>query len=170
MENIATYFATAAGAAAALMGLLFVALQFNLERRRSDVGWQPVARATFNIFTVVFFVSLYELIPFTDIFSSDRTLFLIAPAVAIYRQISTWLPVWKQATAKRLLHTLWLMIIPVLLYLLMMYYAYFPPGNPPGVLDIRIPEAVMIALLFLNALRNSWDLVLEAGLVQTKGD
>ncbi len=166
--DFTAYFAAAAGASAALMGLLFVALQFNLEKRRSDMRWRPVARATFNIFALLFIISLFELIPFPDLYQSNQAIFLFAPAVGIYRQVRVWYEGRAYFSTNRLVHTFWIVIVPVVLQLLMIYYAVLPPGNPPKLADIQIPGAVILSVLFLSALRNSWDLVLEAGLVETK--
>ena len=166
--DFSTFFATGAASAATLMGLLFVALQFNLERRRSDLRWVPVARATFNMFTLLFVVSVIELIPSSDAYQSSQLLFLIAPAGAIYRQVRIWYATREFFGKDRLFHTVWLMLIPVAVFGLMILYAVAPPGALSQAKDIQTPEAVLCASMFLTALRNSWDLVLEAGLVKSE--
>ena len=166
--DFSAYFTATAGASAALMGLLFVALQFNLEKRQADIRWRPIAQGTFNIFAILLVVSLFELIPIVQTYDGQRLLFILIPAIAIFRQIRTWLPVWGSHKMDRLLHTIWLMLIPVLLFGLMIFNVLNIQPSADAVAGVQSAEAVLLVFLFLTALRNSWQLVLEAGLTTPK--
>ncbi len=55
-----SFYLAIAGAAATLLGLLFIAVQFNIESLTSDPSnrWRAVARSTFTIHVVLFLLPL----------------------------------------------------------------------------------------------------------------
>jgi hypothetical protein len=58
-----SFFLAAAGAAATLLGLLFVGVQFQMETLMADLRWQAVARSTFVMYVTLFVMPLALTIP-----------------------------------------------------------------------------------------------------------
>src|ERR1043165_2422027 len=87
-----------ATAAATLLGLLFIAIQPNIERLSNDPQnhWKALATSTFHIYTWVFLLSIFSFIP---AFRSPS--FLIAALLEIWRQLRACAPVWQLKTKGR---------------------------------------------------------------------
>jgi hypothetical protein len=155
------FYVTTATAAATVLGLLFVAVQFNLERLPAGqpAPWLATARATWIIFATLFFVALIYLTP---AFTANGRIVGTTLVVLISgrRTVSAWLPL-RHATSGSLWETLkgavWVMLAPLALYALLLLYTIAASrhgGSQGGV-------AYVIVGMFALALRNSWDLLVE---------
>lgn len=163
---MSTFYAVSAGAAATLVGLLFVAVQIGPPLVVSGpIGRRhAMARSTFTIFVIVFALSMYLLLPGQP--ARARALALIAGSVGGgVRAIRSWIPVWRDKLHGRiefrLWQTAWLLIGPLLTYY---YLASGAVAQLQG--DVNAVDNVAAGgfiLLFIIALRNSWDLLVEAG-------
>ena len=102
-----TFYVVCAGAAATLVGLLFVAVQIGPPLVRSGaVGPRHArARSTFTIFAVVFFLSLYFVAPFST--SKARGVVALGAAAGIVRAVRTWIPLWRNMLRGRTEARLW---------------------------------------------------------------
>src|ERR1043165_1473864 len=110
-------------AAATLLGLLFIAIQPNIERLSNDPQnhWKALATSTFHIYTSVFVLSLFSFIP-----AYRAPTFIVAAVLGIWRQFRTWAPVWRQtvkARFERWRETFWLLLGPVITYGALLYSA-----------------------------------------------
>jgi hypothetical protein len=155
------FYITAATAAATLLGLLFVAVQFNLERAPADQPqvWLATARATWIIFVTIFFAALIYLLP-SQVGEGRVIGTALVVAVSGRRIVSAWLPVRREVSrqeATTLRRTLWIMIAPLVLYALLLGYTI---ALARGVSSQSGVAYVFIGLFGL-ALRNSWDLLVE---------
>jgi hypothetical protein len=163
---LTTFYVVSAGAAATLVGLLFVAVQIGPPL----VGAGPIgrrhamARSTFAIFATLFALSLYLVLP--DQSSQVRAFVVIAAAsVGAFRAIRTWLPVWADKlhgrVEFRLLQTAWLLVGPLVAYALLALAGLRQLRSAdPTVLDTA--GAGWFIVLFLIGVRNSWNLLVEA--------
>jgi hypothetical protein len=166
------YLATA-GASATLVGLLFIAVQFNIDTMR-DPGnrWRAIARSTFALYTTLFILPLVFLIPSLDVRGRGDAALIIAGFGAL-RSITTWLPVYRSSLTERRFErawqTAWLLIGPVLSFLLLASDAYdLAQGDQaPGVLTAI---AFVLVGLFVIALRNSWNLLVEVKYEKRQGE
>jgi hypothetical protein len=155
------FYLTSAAAAATLLGLLFVAVQFNLERLPADRSqqWLAIARSTWIIFATLFFTALIYLIP--TFVGQGRVLgTAIVIVVSGRRIVSAWLPV-RQAGPDRkaagLARTLWVMVGPLVLFALLLGYTIALARGASSQYGV----ATVIIGLFGLALRNSWELLVE---------
>lgn len=160
------FYIVSAGAAATLVGLLFVAVQIGPPL----VGAGPIgrrhaiARSTFTIFVILFILSLYLLVP--GLPGSARALVLIGASIGgAVRAVRTWVPVWRDKLQGRvefrLWQTAWLLLGPLLTY---GYLVARGIGQLRGVDPNGVDNAASagFVLLFVIALRNSWNLLVEA--------
>ncbi len=159
------FYLASAGAAATLVGLLFIAVQFNIDLFKEKQGnrWRAIARSTFAIFSLLFLLPMLFLIRLIDTPGRGVVAGLVA-GVGIVRSISTWLPVWRSLPHQRfqqLWQTVWLLIGPVLAFLALGRAAFslFQGDQSPGILGAI---AFIQVGLFAIALRNSWNLLFEA--------
>src|SRR5262245_43010587 len=150
-------------ASATLMGLLFFAVLFNADRRGHKLGtrWLSVARSTLNIYVVLLLVPLVLMFPeFDD--SLRAAIILVLIIFSIVRQVVFLRPAPAIRNAPYLL---WLFVVPVSAFVLIGHSAV-------ASLLWRVPfhssrVSIVVLTLFIVALRNSWDLVLEhAGLTE----
>jgi hypothetical protein len=164
---VTTFYVVTAGAAATLVGLLFVAVQIGPPLVQSGpIGRRhAMARSTFTVFVVLFILSLYLLRPGSP--SPARAMAVIAGCLGgAVRAIRAWLPVWRDKlhgrVEFRLWQTAWLLVGPVLTY---GYLSFRAIGELRGVDPNGVDNGASAGfiLLFLIALRNSWDLLVEAG-------
>jgi len=157
-----SFFLAAAGAAATLMGLLFVGVQFQIEALMSDLRWQAVARSTFAMYVFLFIIPLSLVIPSLNNAEHSVAL-LIMTAFGVLRTVRTWLPVWRsreQRPRDRLWQALWLLVGPLVAYLgvgisaVQLYSAKQTDGIYTGL-------AWTLIAFFPLVLRNSWNLLFE---------
>ncbi len=157
------YLATA-GASATLIGLLFIAVQFNIDAFTDDPQdrWRAIARSTFSIYGTLFIMPLAMLIPdLPAILRGD--ILLIVAAFGIVRTVASWLPVWRgmlQQRSARIWQSLWLLVGPLAAFLSLARSAY--DITQGGNLDFNQQViAYVVMSLFALVLRNSWNLLVE---------
>jgi hypothetical protein len=159
-----TFFAAIGGISATLAGLLFVAMQINLDLLVSDPGnrWRATARSTFSVYTLLITMSLFYLLPALDQ-RGRAAILLVLTLFGIFRAARTWWPVWKnrlQKPQERLVETFWMLVGPVLTYGILGYNALdlYNTSNPDST---TFGIAITFIALLVVALRNSWNLVFE---------
>src|SRR5690242_3270984 len=84
-----------AGAAATVTGLLFIAVQINMDVLVSGIEerLRAIARSTFTMFLLLVVLPLVYLIP--TISNKGRAIFtLLVIAFGAVRVVRTWIPVW----------------------------------------------------------------------------
>jgi len=155
------FFATAAGSAATLVGLLFVATQLHIEVFKDPTNrWAALAQSTLTILSVIFLMALFFVMPIPNPSLHIRGDFtVIVVVLALWRTISSWLPVMK-ATGKgrwhRLVQSFWLLIVPLI------WYAYLLRGAVQLIQeqsDGTLTVGFALLALFAISLRNAWRLV-----------
>ena len=158
------FFLAAAAAAATLIGLLLIAVQFNIDMFATDPGnrWRAIARATFAVYGTLFFLPMIMLIPNLDS-GSRGVCILIVVAYGIFRVATASAPFWRgvfQHRGERLWQTAWVLVGPVLAYLVLVGTAYdsFQGSTAEAASQ---PMAFVILGLFAIGLRNSWNLLVE---------
>ena len=159
------FYTVLATAAATLLGLLFIAIQPNIERlaNHPQNHWKALATSTFHIYTWVFVMSLFGFIP-----AYRSPTFLVASLLGIWRQVRTWAPVW-QLTSKgrfeRLRETLWLVVGRILIYGALIYYSsQLQQGKGTDEIETNIATAFVILMVIV--LRNTWRLLVEIPIEQ----
>lgn len=159
------FYIVSAGAAATLVGLLFVAVQFSLPAVSSRVlpYRQAIARSTYLIFFVVFVVSLVLLIPDPSPFQAQVV--LAAVVIGVLRAVRAWIPVWRAMAQRRVESrvwlTAWLLIGPLLAYAGLARTAIAQLSSGDTTL-LAHGASYPFIFLFIIAIRNSWDLLFEA--------
>ncbi len=162
---------TAAGASAALLGLLFVAIQIHLDVIAADSKgrWLAVARSTFYNFVLLFALSLIMLFPLSD----DRTrgvVLMFAAAFGIFRLLTSWLPVWRGILGgqrERIVEIIWMLASPLVAYIFLFVFARQVADAGATQNALQNVASVVVAL-FLIVLRNSWRLLVEAASIRGK--
>jgi len=160
-----TFYEVCAGAAATLVGLLFVAVQIGPPLRTPGTisPRHAIARSTFSVFATIVIVSLLYIVPDTPVrFRAIMT--LGAAAFGVVRSIRTWIPVWRDKFAGRiefrLWQSAWLLLGPIVTYALLASGAVRElKSGVPHILDTN--TAFAFILLFVIGLRNSWNLLVE---------
>jgi len=155
------FFATSAGSAATLLGLLFVATQLHVEVFADQTNrWAALAQSTLSILSIVFGLSLVSLIPGFTLRVRGEIITLVV-VVALWRVFRTWWPVFRltqQGGWHRLGQSVWLLFLPILAYAYLLLSAvqlFFGDGTSL----VNVGAAFM--MLFAIALRNSWRLVVS---------
>ena len=154
------FFATAAGTAATLVGLIFVATQLHVEVFADQTSrWSALAQSTLSILSIVFGLSLVSLIPGFSLQLRGGITGLVV-AIALWRVLRTWWPVFRirqQGGWHRFTQSVWLLILPVIAYAFLLFSAVQLMSGDATAL-INVASAFMA--LFAIALRNAWRLVL----------
>ncbi len=158
------FYTAMAGASATLLGLLFVAVQFNIDAITTATGnrWWAVARTTFYMYVTIFVISVAFLIPALST-RAQAGFILFSVAVGSFRAIVSWLPAGRELFrpgAGHIWQTVWLLLAPLAAYATLGYSAFqlIVGRTLPGVF-LNIAFAI-IALLVI-VLRNSWNLLFE---------
>ncbi len=165
-----SFFLGAVGAAATLMGLLFVGVQFHMDTLMADLRWQAVARSTFAMYVTLFVTGLALAIP--NLSNPQRALALLLIAgFGVLRSARTWLPVWRsrqQRQSERLWQTLWLLVGPLAAYLLLANAAV--RLYRASQLDLIYTDVALTLIGFFTiVLRNSWNLLFEISAEKQRG-
>jgi hypothetical protein len=163
-----SFYMVTAGASATLVGLLFIGVQFNIELFVVDLSnrWNAVARSTFEIFSILFLVSLLFLIPSLD--DHVRAIgLLVGVGGGVVRAVVTWRPVMSSirdlARSDLLGQTFWLLIWPLLAYFVFAESAgEYLTGNSPTLNQANVAFAMLA--LFSICLRNSWRLLFDVAM------
>jgi len=155
------FFATTAGSAATLVGLLFVATQLHIGVFSDPKNrWAALAQSTLTILATAFALSLSFLIPALNT-QVRGEIILGGAAFAIWRGSRIWWPVFRLRDRDRrhlLVHSFWLLLLPFVVYV---YLTTGGVGLVRG--DTTAIYNVSGALLgmFVVALRNTWRLVVN---------
>lgn len=156
------FFATSAGSAATLVGLLFVATQLHLDVFTNPKSrWSAVAQGTLTILAVNFALSLFFLMPILSLQVRGEVIVVVV-AFALWRSIRLWWPVVRLGHAgrrHRLTQSFWLLVLPVIAYLYLLFGAV---GLLRGDTYAIITVAGAFLTLFAIALRNAWRLAVDA--------
>ena len=164
MPDWTTFYVAVAGASATLAGLLFVAIQINLDTLVSDPGnrWRATARSSFAIYTLLVVVSLLLLIPDLDQYSQGVVL-MIAAVFGVVRAVRTWWPVlvgsW-QHHSERLAQTVWYLVGPSMAYVALFIFG-IKVYSGSDMNSARQSVGFIFVVLFVLVLRNSWNLIFE---------
>jgi hypothetical protein len=155
------FFATSAGSAATLLGLLFVATQLHVEVVSDQTSrWGALAQSTLSILSIVFGLSLVFLMPGLSVQAHGEVVSFVV-AIALWRVFRTWWPVFRigeQGRWHRVAQSFWLLIAPVAAYAyLLIGGLQLVFGDSTAVLTV----AAAFMSLFAIALRNSWRLVVR---------
>src|SRR5512133_450572 len=158
--DLNTFYTVLATAAATLLGLLFIAIQPNIERLSAHPQgqWKALAISTFHIYTSVFVLAMFSFIPAYRV-----QVMIVAAVLGIWRQLRTWVPVWRQtiqAPIERWRETFWLLLGPILTYLALLDSAsqlQHGRGNE----GIETTIATEFVILMVIVLRNTWRLLVE---------
>jgi len=158
-----TFYLGTAGAAATLMGLLFIGVQFRLgELRNGPVGrWKFTARSTFTMYVLLFILPMSFLIPNLGTAGHASFTFIVVIFCAV-RAFATWLPIWRSISQRRerVIETLWLLVGPLAAYLLLAYFGFqLCRGDNPN--EVQTNIALILIVFFSIVLRNSWNLLVE---------
>jgi len=158
-----TFYLGTAGAAATLMGLLFIGVQFRLgELRNEPVGrWKFVARSTFTMYVALFILPMSFLIPNLGNTGHASFIFIVVIFCTV-RAFTTWLPIWRSISQRgeRVVETAWLLVGPLAAYLLLAYFGFqLYRGDNPDAVQANI--AIILIVFFSIVLRNSWNLLVE---------
>ena len=165
--DLTTFYLGASTAAATLLGLLFIAVQFNLESfaAEADDRWRAVARSTYSTFVTLFVLPLLLLIP-KIVVRGHGEIILIVVVASVIRIVRTWIPVWRgvfRRHIERLWETAWLLAAPLLAYLYLGWLGLTLLTNQDSD-SIELGIAFTLVGLFVLALRNSWHLLVEVTL------
>jgi hypothetical protein len=171
--DFTNFYLGAATAAATLVGLLFIAIQINLDTfsREPDNRWRAVGRLTFTTFVMLFILPLILLIPkLTD--SLRGGVILIVVGVSVLRILQAWLPVWRgvfRGRVERVWQTAWLPVGPLLAYIYLgaMGLALL---RGTATADVDLNVAFALVGLFSLVLRNSWNLLVEVSAERKRPD
>ena len=155
------FFATSAGSAATLVGLLFVATQLHLGVfSNPENRWAALGQGTLTILATVFALSLSFLIPSLST-QVHGDIVLAAVAFASWRTVRIWWPVFKlreKGRMHRLAQSFWLLMLPFVAYAYLVSGAWgLLQGESGAVLNVG--GAVLV--LFGISLRNAWRLVVN---------
>ena len=163
--GVETFFGWTAGAAATLLGLLFVAVQVGFGRVNYDPGnrLRATARSTFSLFVTVFVVSLLFLYPGLDRRGLSIGIAIMA-GFGAYSVTRCWLPVWggmlREHRLERTWQTAWLLLAPLVCLAFLVYDSYDQFMSPQR-RSIELAVPAVILGLFGVALRNAWNLLVQ---------
>jgi hypothetical protein len=155
------FFATSAGSAATLVGLLFVATQLHLGVFRDPASrWGALAQVTLTLLAVNFALSLFLIMP--GIALAVRGDVILAIVVfAIYRSVRIWWPVMRlgeKGRRHRIAQSFWLLVLPFIAYADLAFGAVgLVGGSSPSLGTV----GGAFLFLFAIALRNAWRLVVS---------
>lgn len=155
------FFATTAGSAATLGGLLFLATQLHLGVF-ADVKnrWAALGQSTLTILAIAFALSLSFLIPALSPQARGEIIVLVV-LFALWRTARIWWPVVRVGETgrrRRLAQSWWLLLFPVVAYAYLLFGAVgLLQGDSTAVYNV----GGAVLTLFATALRNAWRLVVN---------
>ena len=155
------FFATTAGSAATLVGLLFVATQLHLGVFADPENrWAALAQGTLTILATAFALSLSFLIP--KLTTQVRgEIALLGAVFAIWRGIHIWWPVFRRRDKDRrqlFVQSFWLLVLPFIVYIYLLTGAV---GLLQGDNNAIVSVGGALLSMFIIALRNTWRLVVN---------
>jgi len=155
------FFATAAGSAATLVGLLFVATQLHIGVFSDPKNrWAALAQNTLTILATAFALSLSFLIPALNT-QVRGEIILGGAAFAIWRGIRIWWPVFRLRDRDRrhlFVQSFWLLLLPFIVYVYLMTGGVgLLRGDTTAIYNV----SGGLLSMFVLALRNTWRLVVN---------
>src|SRR5579884_230483 len=119
-----TFYSTMAGAAATLLGLVFVAVQLRMERLSAGQSghWWAIALSAFHYYAGVILISFWLLVP-VQLSQLRGAVVLLIVGIGIGRIVVAWIPLWHgttQAKARPSANTaqrIWWLFAPLGTYL-----------------------------------------------------
>jgi hypothetical protein len=157
-NEFGNFFFASAGAGAALVGLLFVAISIDPEQvfaSDADVERQGTAGSAFNALLNAFFVSLGALIPHVNLGSFT----LIMSGFGLFATFRLSLEMVKgQRTLAQLVRRLFWLFFSFIIYGIELVYALILVNNPNNVDTIYNIAILVIAFYGLGVLR-AWQLL-----------
>jgi hypothetical protein len=158
------FFATSAGSAATLVGLVFVATQLHLGVFKDPTSrWGALAQVTLTILAVNFALSLFLIMPGLTL-TARGDVILAVVVFAAYRGIRIWWPVVrldKQGRRHRIAQSFWLLLLPFIAYAdLALGAVELLQGSAPSLGNV----GGAFLFLFAIAMRNAWRLVVSVEL------
>jgi modulator of FtsH protease len=152
------FYALLGAVAATLVGLLFVAITFNIERFRGREGETMfmLAERTFGAFLVLIAIALVMLIPFPSADGIVPTL-MLAGFLGASRTITRSVRAWRHARSRFVAHFLRRDLLLILSYGALLYAGLSIFGGDDGALYFLIGP---ILGLLLMGLYESWNLLL----------
>jgi hypothetical protein len=155
------FFATAAGTAATLLGLLFVATQLHVEVFTDPTNrWTALAQTTLTMLSVVFILALFFLLPGLPL-EVRGVVTVVISVFAMRGVVLTWWPVFgitERGRLHRISQSFWLLLVP------MLGFAYLLLGALQLLLgqgDARTTIAGAFLSFFGVTVRNAWRLVVS---------
>ncbi len=158
--DLNTFYAVLAGATATLLGLLFLAIQSNMDRIFSEEGGRgrALAVSTFQTYGQILVLCLFT---FTVLLRAE--VIEVAALLGIWRQLRTWWPIWRLTAHggfRRFSETFWVFLAPAILDAWLIYSAtQLQQGKGDEGTETNI--AVALVILLIIVLRNSWQLLVE---------
>jgi len=155
------FFATTAGSAATLVGLLFVATQLHIGVFSDPKNrWAALAQSTLTILATAFALSLSFLIPALNTRVRGEII-LGGAAFAIWRGIRIWWPVFRlrdRDRRHRFVQSFWLLLLPFVVYIYLIIGGVgLLRGDTTAIYDV----SGALLSMFVLALRNTWRLVVN---------
>ena len=155
------FFGVSAGSAATLVGLLFVATQLHLDVFTDPTNrWAALAQSTLTILAIDFSLSLFMLMPGVPAVVRAEVIAAVV-AFGLWRTFRSWWPVFRLADAgraHRLAQSVQLLILPVVVYVYLLFSAILLLRGDTGAL-INVGGGFLAA--FGVSLRNAWRLVVN---------
>jgi hypothetical protein len=155
------FFATSAGSAATLVGLLFVATQLHLGVFKDPASrWGALAQVTLTILSANFALSLFFIMPGLTLAARGKVV-LVVILFVVYRGIRIWWPVVRlsqQGRRHRIAQSFWLLILPFVGYADLAIGAV---GLLQGSTSSLVTIGGAFLFLFGIAMRNAWRLVVS---------
>ncbi len=156
--EFSSFFVTCATAAAALIGLLFVAVSIAPEAtvaEKAPVERQAVAASAFTALVVAFFISVAAQIPHTNI----GVAVVIAGLVGVLNTF-TWLRIMARAKLRRttLLRGLAMVAISAGVYIDVAWQGAQLAAHPSGVGSLYVLDWLLIAIFGIGLVR-AWELL-----------
>jgi hypothetical protein len=163
--NWTPLYAAMAGSAAAVMGVLFVAVQLSAERLPAEVrhGWRAVSSCIFYLYLTAFFLPLWFLVPAFDQ-HGRAVITLVVAGIGVARTVRASIPIWHGVLRDGdsvWWQMLWYSVGPLAVYTLIIVEgerAYFDQWKD----STEEHVAILLIILFSLGLRNSWTLFVEA--------
>lgn len=156
------FFATTAGSAATLVGLLFVATQLHIDVFTDPASrWSALAQGTLTILAVTFASSLFFLIPGVGLQVRGEVVVLVV-LFGIWRSARIWWPVVKlgeTGRGHRIAQSFWLLVLPIVGYLYLLTSAV---GLWSGDASALYNVGGGFLMLFAISLRNAWRLAVQS--------
>lgn len=155
------FFATSAGSAATLAGLLFVATQLHVDVFTDPANrWSALAQSTLTMLSSILIVSLFFIVPSITIQTRGQ-LVLAVVVIVLWRTFRLWWPVFRlgeKGRWQRVTQSFWLLPIPLLVFsFLLLGGVQMLRGDRDGLFNISGAFLGMFSV----ALRNSWRLVVK---------